>query len=156
MRSNCTNFEKLNENIFADISTDDLTTAKFSKRQIYCDNESISIIFAALKCADSVLQSWMNTWKSYVIVVWCAKCEVIANYWNVLRWSWRMFRLKTWIFNWWNISTLTNTNAELIRILSDRSLALSDFNEYFFIDCVLLIIFREKSFDKTFNSNITM
>ena len=134
MRSNCTDFEELNENIFANISIDDLTTTKSSKRQNYCDNESISIIFAALKCVDSVLQLWLNTWKSYVIVVWCARCEVIANYWSVLKWSWRMFRLRIWILNWWKLSTLTNTNAELIRIFLDRSLALSDFNEYFIIE----------------------
>ena len=133
MRSNCTGFEELSGNTFANTSVGDLTATKSSKRQNYCDNESISIIFAALKCADSVLQLWLNTWKSYVIVAWCARCEVIADYWSVLRWSWRMPRLETWILNWWELSALTNTDAELVRIFPGRSLALSDFNGYFII-----------------------
>ena len=115
-----------------------LTTTWFFKSQNYCDNERIFVIFIALKCADSALQYWLIRWKLYVIVDWCARCEIIANCWNISRWFWRMSRLRTWIFNWWKLSTLTNTNAKLIRILFDRSFALSDFNEYFFINCVLL------------------
>ena len=42
--------------------------------------------------------------------------------------------MKTWILNWWKLSTLRNTHAELIRILFDRSFALSDFTEYFIIE----------------------
>ena len=118
-------------------SDTNLTATKSSRSHNYFDNESISFIFTALKCAHSALQLWLNKWESYVVADWCAWCEVIARYWNVLRWSWRMFRLRTKIKYWLNLSTLTNTNAELIRILPGRSSALSEYTEHFFIDCVL-------------------
>ena len=53
---------RIERNIFADISIDDLTTTKSSKFQNYCDNKSISVIFAALKCVDSILHFWSNKW----------------------------------------------------------------------------------------------
>ena len=39
------------------------------------------------------------------------------------RWWW-FFSLRTWIKYWLNLSTLRNTNAELIKIFLDRSLAI--------------------------------
>ena len=47
---------------------------------------------------------------------------------------WWFIALKTWILNWWKLSTLRNTNAELIEILLDRSFASSEFTEYFIIE----------------------
>ena len=117
-----------------------LTTTKSSKSHNYCDNESIFFIFTALKCAHFVLQFRLNMWKSYVIADWCAICAIIARCWNVLKWSWRMFRLKTKIKYWLNLSTLNNEILVLIRIFSDRSLASSEFTEHFFIENVLLSI----------------
>ena len=110
-----------------------LTTTKFSQFQNYCDNESIFVIFTILKCAHFALQYKLFKWKSYVIVNCDAKCAIIERCWNVLKWSWHMSRLKTRIMYWLNLSALRNTNAELIRMLSDRSLALSEFTEYFII-----------------------
>ena len=76
-----------------------LTTIWSFKFQNYCDNESISVILAALNCAHSVVQLCLDRWKLYEIVDCDAKCIVIARCWNVLRWSWHMFRLRTWILN---------------------------------------------------------
>ena len=39
-----------------------LTATWFSNFQNYCDNESISIIFEALKCTHSALQLWLDEW----------------------------------------------------------------------------------------------
>ena len=114
-----------------------LTTTWFFKSQNYCDNERIFVIFIALKCVDFVLQYWIIKWKSYVIVDWCARCEIIATCWNISKWFWRMFRLKIWIFNWLKLSTLRNTNAKLIKFFFDRSFALCEFTEHFFIKSVL-------------------
>ena len=131
-----------------------LTTSSFFKLQNYCDNESIFIIFTTLKCVYFVLQFELNRWKSYVIVDWCAKCEIIARFRNVLKWFWRMFRLKTWIKYWLNLSTLNNTNAKLIKIFLDRSFALNDFNEHFFIECVLYEFYNDKiSISNQYNFN---
>ena len=81
-----------------------------------------------------------------MIVDWCANCEttvrIFAFRMSFDDWTkriWWSIALRTWIKYWLNLSTLRNTDAELIRILSDRSFALSDFNEYFFIDCVLCV-----------------
>ena len=115
-----------------------LTEAWFFKSQNYYDNESISVIFATLNCAYSVLQFELNNWKSYVIFDWCASCETtvrtLAFRMSFDDWTkriWWSIALKTWIKYWLNLSTLRNTDAELIRILFDRSLALSDFIEHF-------------------------
>ena len=110
----------------------------------YRDNESIFVIFTALKCAHSVLQFRLNKWKWYVIVDWCANCEITVRIFafklSFDDWTkkiWWFIALKTWIKYWLNLSTLRNTNAKLIMIFLDRSFALSDFNEYFFIESVL-------------------
>ena len=108
-----------------------------SKLQNYCDNESISVILAALDCAHSVVQLCLDRWKLYEVVDCGARCVVIARCWSVLRWSWHMPRLGTRILNWWELSALRNTNAGLARILSGRSLASSEYTGYFFIGCVL-------------------
>ena len=76
---------KIERNNFANISIDDrthLTTTKFSKFQNYCDNESIFVIFAKLKCVDFVLQYWLIKWKSYVIVDWYAKCATNVQFFH--------------------------------------------------------------------------
>ena len=76
---------KIERNNFANISIDDrthLTTTKFSKIQNYCDNESIFVIFAKLKCANSALQYWSNKWKLYVIVDWYAKCAANVQFFH--------------------------------------------------------------------------
>ena len=114
---------------------------KFSKFQNYCDNESISVILATLKCIHSALQFWLNKWKSYMIVDWCARFEaivrILAFKMSFDDWTkrvWWFIALKTWILNWWKLSNLKNTNAKLIRILPDRSFASSEFTEYFIIE----------------------
>ena len=53
--------------------------------------------------------------------------------------KWQTISLRTWIFNWWKLSTLKNTIAKLIKILLDRSFALSDFTEYFIIERVYFL-----------------
>ena len=126
-------------------SDTNLTATKFSNFQNYCDNESILIIFTELECADSALQFWLVSCKSYVILDWCVRCEIIARRWSVLKWSWRMSRLRTWIKYWLNLSTLSNEILVLIRILSGRSFALSEYTGHFFIDCVLSIHSSVKS-----------
>ena len=110
----------------------------------YRDNESIFAIFTALKCAHSALQFRLDKWKWYVVVDWCASCEMtvrtLVSKLSFDDWAkrvWWSTALRTWIKYWLNLSTLRNTDAELIMILSDRSFALSDFNEYFFIESVL-------------------
>ena len=110
----------------------------------YRDNEPIFAIFTALKCAHSALQLRLDRWKWYVIVDWCASCETtvrtLASKLSFDDWAKRIWwptALRTWIKYWLNLSTLRNTDAELIMILPDRSFALSDFNEYFFIGSVL-------------------
>ena len=112
----------------------DLTATWFFKSQNYCDNEVIFVIFTTLKYFHFALQSWLNTWKLYVIVDLCARNATIAKVKKHLKWFWRMFRLRIWIFNWWKLSNLNNTISELIRIVFDRSFALSDFNEHFIIE----------------------
>ena len=47
--------------------------------QNYCDNESIVVIFATLKCAHFVLQFKLNARKLYEIVDWNAKCETTVQ-----------------------------------------------------------------------------
>ena len=51
---------------------------------------------------------------------------------------WWFIALKIWIFNWWKLSILKNTNAKLIRIFFDRSFASNEFTEYFIIERVYL------------------
>ena len=75
------------------------------KSQNYCDNESISIILEALKCAHFVLQFWLDKWKSYVIVDWCARCETIVQITKC--WS-KHFRKH---INWRRDTNLTTTKS---------------------------------------------
>ena len=66
------------------------------KPQNYCDNEPISVIFAALDCAHSALQSCPHKWKSYVIVGWDAKCEKAVQV--TKSWAKRFRRHLSWRF----------------------------------------------------------
>ena len=74
----CKHCEELNERNIRETNTN-LTTTQSFKFQNYCDNESISTILEALKCIHSDLQFWLNKWKSYVIVDWCARCETTVQ-----------------------------------------------------------------------------
>ena len=67
---------------FANIVRNDLAntfSAWFFKTQNYCDNKSISVVFATLNCAHSTLQCWLDEWKSYVIVDWDTRCETTVQ-----------------------------------------------------------------------------
>ena len=74
----CKHCEELNERNIREASTN-LTATQSFKSQNYCDNESISTILEALKCTHFDLQFWLDKWKSYVIVDWCARCETIVQ-----------------------------------------------------------------------------
>ena len=107
------------------------------------NNESIFFIFTTLKCVHFVLQFRLNMWKLYVIVDWYVTCVIIVRCWNVLKWFWRMFRLKIKIKYWLNLSILNNKIFVLIKILFDRSFASNEYIEHFFKNCVLLHDFRK-------------
>ena len=72
------NLQKRNES-FREHFSEHFATVKFWKSQNYCDNESISIIFEALKCVHSILQFWLNEWKLYEIAEWYARCETTVQ-----------------------------------------------------------------------------
>ena len=130
-KKNSCKVSKLKLNLIT--TSTNLTTTWFFKFQNYCDNETIFVIFTTLKYFHFVLQFWLNIWKLYVIVDLCAKNATIAKIEKHLKWFWRMFRLKIWIFNWWKLSNLNNKISKLIKIFLDRSFVVNDFNEYFII-----------------------
>ena len=79
-----------------------------------------------------------------MIADWCASCETVVrtlafkmSFDDWTKRVWWSIALKTWIKYWLNLSTLKYTDAKLIKIFLDRSFALNDFNEHFFIECVL-------------------
>ena len=79
MRNNCTNALHKRDRHFSLIEQNTSAIEISHTSHNYCDNERISAIFEALKCASSALQFWLDRWKSYVIFDWSARCATIAR-----------------------------------------------------------------------------
>ena len=83
------------------------------KLQNYCDNESISVIFATLNSAHSTLQCWLDEWKSYVILDWSARCETTVQTTKIER------NKEFWWLIEWNIIVFLfeNLNSQLMKVI---------------------------------------
>ena len=90
-----------------------LTKTKFSKRQNYCDNERIFVIFVTLKCVYFVLQLKLNKKYYYMCNLWL-RCNVCNNCTNAK--ILMINRIKN------NIFFFENLNFQLMKIIK--------FNEY--------------------------
>ena len=88
--------------IFTDTRTDDSAIEKSCTHRNYCDNESIFVIFEALKCSQSALQFERSKSRMYVIDVWCAKCE--ATVWAQIFWCSIYFRIEMMTFLFENLN----------------------------------------------------
>ena len=108
-----------------------LTKTKSSKRQNYCDNELIFVIFTTLKYAHSALQFNLIHWKSYVIVNWNAKCATIVQYFhskNILMIDLKKFdafsHSNVDLFQYFQLMKRISTIISLIKKFLDRSFAI--------------------------------
>ena len=120
----------------------------------YCDNESISIVFALLNCAHFAVQFWLYRWKLYMIVTivdWCASCETTVQTLALKMcfddWTkkiWWFFSLETWIKYWLNLSTLKNETFVLIRNFFDRSFAFKRIYWIFFYRMCFIVLKFER------------
>ena len=68
-------YERIASQIEQNISTIEISCTSHN----YCDNKSISVVFASLNCAHFAVQFWLYKWRSYVIIDRCANCETTVQ-----------------------------------------------------------------------------